>query len=477
LLLHEVDKPLALDAQAEAKEKQARRKANAAVALFKMGRPREVWPLLKYSPDPTVRSFLLHRLGPLGADPRTVVQRLVVEDDVTIRRALVLCLGEFGDKAMALPERDALLEKLRNWYRDDPDPGLHAAVEWLLRQWEQDKWLKQMDEKWAKDKPQRERKLDSIRQELAKGKDKANRQWYVNGQGQAMVVIPGPVEFKMGSPREETGRHDNETLHDQRIGRTFAIAAKPVTVEQFLLSCKGGPRVVGASTVGLISSPLGQGPFLAASALIPGRTHDYEPEFTPTVDCPVNRTSWYQAVAYCNWLSEREGIDRDQWCYEPNSEGQYAQGMKLKENYWSLMGYRLPTEAEWEYACRAGAETSRYFGESVELLGKYGVYVGNSDGHSWSVGSKKPNDWGLSDMHGNVWCWCQEKPKDYVQDQVGKALELIEDTLNVNNEDVRLLRGGSFINYPLYLRSARRFDFAPASRSNYQGFRPVRTFQ
>jgi formylglycine-generating enzyme required for sulfatase activity len=112
----------------------------------------------------------------------------------------------------------------------------------------------------------------------------------------------------------------------------------------------------------------------------------------------------------------------------------------------------------------------------VELLGKYGVYVGNSGGHSWPVGSKQPNDWGLFDMHGNVWCWCQEKPKDYVQDQVGKALELIEDTLNVNNEDVRLLRGGSFINYPLYLRSARRFDFAPASRSNYQGFRPVRTF-
>src|SRR5262249_54429099 len=154
-----------------------------------------------------------------------------------------------------------------------------------------------------------------------------------------------------------------------------AIAAKPVTVEQFLKFRDD---------------------------------HNYRRQVAPTVDCPVNSTSWYDAAAYCNWLSVREGLGQDQWCYEPNAHGQYAQGMKLKANYLSLAGYRLPTEAEWEYACRAGVETNRYYGESEELLGKYGVYSGNSRDHrSWPVGSLKPNDLGLFDMHGNLWCWCQ----------------------------------------------------------------------
>ncbi len=75
----------------------------------------------------------------------------------------------------------------------------------------------------------------------------------------------------------------------------------------------------------------------------------------------------------------------------------------MKENYLSLTGYRLPTEAEMEYACRAGAVTSRYYGETEELLAKYGWYLQNSKERTWPVGSKKPNDLGLFDMHGNVY--------------------------------------------------------------------------
>jgi serine/threonine protein kinase/formylglycine-generating enzyme required for sulfatase activity len=444
LLLREVDKQLPLDAKEEAKEKLAKRKANAAVALLKMDRPREVWPLLKHSRDPTVRSYLLHRLGPLGADARTVVKRLEEEKDVTIRRALVLSLGEFGEKALAPPEREVLSEKLRNWYRVDPDPGLHAAVEWLLWQWKQEKWLKQMDEEWAKDKPRREQRLERIRQELAKGKDHAKPQWYVNGQGQTMVMIPGPLEFQMGSPFSEAGRRDNETLHHRRIGRTFALAAKPVTVAQFLRFRED---------------------------------HNYIRQVAPTVDSPVHFITWYLAAGYCNWLSEREGLGQDQWCYEPNPQGQYAQGMKLKANYLSLTGYRLPTEAEWEYACRAGAETSRYYGVSEELLGKYGVYVGNSGGLSWPVGSFKPNDLGLFDMHGNGWNWCQERLRDYVQDQGKDHIDDIEDIIDVNNGEGRVVVGGSFGAAALFVRSAVRYDYAPADRVISVGFRPARTFR
>ena len=86
---------------------------------------------------------------------------------------------------------------------------------------------------------------------------------------------------------------------------------------------------------------------------------------------------------------------------------------KLKENYLSLTGYRLPTEAEMEYATRAGAVTSRYYGETEELLAKYAWYRRTRRRQTWPVGSLKPNDLGLFDVQGNVFTWCQESYKDY----------------------------------------------------------------
>ncbi len=144
---------------------------------------------------------------------------------------MLLSLGEYDEQVLAAGERKALLEKLRDLYRDDPDPGLHAAVEWLLRKWKQDGWVKQVEAAWAKDKVPRDQRLLQIGQESAKGKSRP--QWYVNSQGQTMVVVPGPVEFLMGSPPTEARRSDEEQLRLERIGRTFAIAAKAVTVEQF----------------------------------------------------------------------------------------------------------------------------------------------------------------------------------------------------------------------------------------------------
>jgi serine/threonine protein kinase/formylglycine-generating enzyme required for sulfatase activity len=439
LLTGEIDKklPAELPSPDEKREKLAKRQVNAAAALLKMNRPEKVWPLLKRTPpdDPRVRSYLIHRLYPLGADAGAVIRRLEEEPDITIRRGLLLSLGEFDEKELPPDSRTSLLPTLQTTYRTDADPGLHAAAEWLLRTWKQEAWLKQVNEAWAKDKGQRAKRLEDIEQLVKKEKGEAPPQWYVNGQGQTMVVIPGPVEFVMGSPIAEPNRRAGEVQHRRGIARTFALAATSVTKEQFL---RYRPAF------------------------------KYEAKRYPESACPIGGVDWYEAASYCNWLSKEEGIPEDQWCYDIT-----GQEMKLRKNYLSLSGYRLPTEAEMEYATRAGAVTARSFGETDELLSRYEWYDKNSHQRTWPVGSKKPNDLGFFDVLGNMLTWCQESYKPYPQGK--EVAEDKEDGLAIAGTQGRMLRGGSFLHTAMYARSAFRDSYLPSLRVDNIGVRPART--
>src|SRR5262249_46696741 len=145
-------------------------------------------------------------------------------------------------------------------------------------------------------------------------------------------------------------------------------------------------------------------------------------------------------------------------------------------NYLQRTGYRLPTEAEWEYACRAGAATRYSFGESDELLERYAWYQKNGKNKSWPVGSLKPNDLGLFDMHGNEWEWCQDAAKPYGSSGRGKAIEDIEDTENITNSNIRVVRSSTFNDQAPRLRSASRYvSNGPLHREWNIGIRPART--
>jgi len=181
--------------------------------------------------------------------------------------------------------------------------------------------------------------------------------------------------------------------------------------------------------------------------------------------------SWFGAAAYCNWLSKQEGLPREQWCYAPNERGEYDAGMAIPADALKRIGYRLPAEAEWEYACRAGTVTSRYHGLSLGLLHAYAWYAANGNERAWPGGSLRPNDLGCFDMLGNVFEWCQERSENY---QPGLITSTHNDILDIRNP--RLLRGGAFVDQPANVRSANRCWDAPSNRDISDGFRLARTY-
>lgn len=156
-------------------------------------------------------------------------------------------------------------------------------------------------------------------------------------------------------------------------------------------------------------------------------------------DAPIVGISWENAKEYCAWKSSKEN--------------------KL---------YRLPTEAEWEYACRAGSEGRYSFGDDEKELGKYAWFNENSNQRAHPVGTKRENAWGLHDMHGNVWEWCEDiwsdnyelTPRDGSANRVGNA-------------NVRVLRGGSWVDSSRYVRSSNRNGYDADGCDNDLGFRLV----
>jgi formylglycine-generating enzyme required for sulfatase activity len=187
-------------------------------------------------------------------------------------------------------------------------------------------------------------------------------------------------------------------------------------------------------------------------------------------DGPTIGVSWVEAVAYCNWLSKQEGLPDDQWCYLRNEKGEYEVGMTIPGEFLKRKGYRLPIEAEWEYAWRAGAITSRYHGLSVDLLLKYASYAANSAEHASPGGTLLPNDLGLFDILGNVFEWCDEPDNPYATAGNRAITDITNMSPYVDNTP-RLLRSGALIYLPTKIRSADRHWGAPSIRFHDSGFR------
>ncbi len=263
-----------------------------------------------------------------------------------------------------------------------------------------------------------------------------------------MVRVPGG-SFMMGSPASEIGRKPDEGPPVPVVlvypNRGLLFAARETSQAEW-------KRVMGSN-----------------------------PSRTTGDSLPVENVSWYDAVIYCNRMSLESGrtpcyslgglTDPDGWGSAPASDSPRWSGMVCD---FSADGFRLPTEAEWEYACRAGTTTATAFGNGLSAaqanINGAGPYGGAPAmpfiERTVPVGGYAPNAWGLYDMHGNVLEWCWDHYGDYA------SLDHTNPT-GARNGEYRIARGGSWIGAGVNARSAFRGRFPPTERSYTIGFRIV----
>jgi formylglycine-generating enzyme required for sulfatase activity len=429
------------------RDRRAARAARAAVALIRFGSAEKVWPLLEYGPDPRTRSALINAFAPYGVDASLVAGELkrlagtgapvpaqpgqprepndyLFDPVISRRRALIQALAQYPEEALPPEERSELVARLLDLYRDDPDAGVHSAADLVLRRWGR-------PDLGPVDPGRPPRAGEPIR-----------RRWLVNLEGQTMVVVDAPVEIEIGSPRSDPAQPADDVLHRRRIPRRFLIATREVTVAEFQKYAK---EALGA-------------PFA------------YDEKYSPDPNGPQIGVSFFAAVGYCNWMSKKEKLPQ---CYQPGPGGKFTVGMQVDAKAVAAGGYRLPTEAEWEYACRAGSVTDRYYGHANDLLRSYAWSLNAPEFRAYPCGRLLPNEAGLFDMLGNAGELCHDvRVRRTADPQI--VDDAILDEKNVSNEH-RSLRGGSFAQSSNALFSSYRPWCAPSDQLGDIGFRLART--
>ena len=224
-----------------------------------------------------------------------------------------------------------------------------------------------------------------------------------NSIGMKLVLIH-PGSFTMGSAEEESGRKDRELRHEVTLSKSFYLGVYEVTQGQY-------EHVNGTN-----------------------------PNRSKTNPLPLQNVSWEDAVAFCTKLSE------------------------LPEEKAAGRVYRLPTEAEWEYACRATSGAAYSFGDSADLLGDFAWFKEDRMLATLPVGLKKANRWGLYDMHGNVYEWCHDWYADYPSSEV-------TDPQGPRIGSERVFRGGCSSDVAVNCRSSYRYSIVPIFRSHEFGLR------
>ncbi|MCY2992077.1 MAG: SUMF1/EgtB/PvdO family nonheme iron enzyme [Planctomycetota bacterium] len=343
------------------------------------------------------------------------------------RSGLCAALGLIPWGQIRAEEQAALRKTLVGLYVDAPDGGTHSAAFFALKHWGQEKTIPSL---------------------LETPQPWDDRGWAVNSLGMTMVRIPHD-SFTMGDGSGQAGR-DEKPPHEVTLTQDFYLGDREVTVRQFKKFVQEAADHPKCEDEKQIAESWG------------GEDKKISRE---EEECPVQMVSWFHAVAFCNWLSHFEKLTP---CYGLSRTGTNDKSDWKCDLNAKASGYRLPTEAQWEYACRAVSQTQYAFGDDMGLLAQYGYYANNSENRTWPAGDKLPNGWGLFDMHGNVWEWCHDGYASY-PDSPSRDPSGDEAASSRGN------RGGCWGISARYCRSAGRNWFDPSSRYYDLGFRVARS--
>ncbi len=426
-------------------ERTSPRRARLAIVALYLGDPRLARRMAQPESKPAQRIALIMALPQWHGDFVQLANVVERAGDASLRAVFCLGLGGISRDDVPADQCRLLQQKLLDWFRSAPDAATHSAAGWALRMW------------------------NTQPPAVTPGRTVPDeRNWYVNSVGMTMVQTPSGKLLR---------EYQN---HQQRVElSSFWISDREVNVGQyrrFLYDQRNRQKYSSwFDTKFGFSSPWTQKIVFessqreAAAQSNHNVKQEYEPgvgritdglENNPLHEMPLTHINWAEAAEFCNWLSEIEGLkpfyQTETWLPVPDSNG-----------------YRLPTEAQWEYACRAGTRSKYSFArmeyEQPEQLAKEFAVV--QSGYNKPGGTAKPNPWGLFDMHGSLWEWCH----DQYSDDAYKGEPTVIDPLGPASQPAsRVIRGGSYVDSHFQTASPHRKSAPRQARSTNFGFRVVR---